>query len=169
MESWWQQVAEADAAQLAEGLDDGLAGRKDQRVLDERRIRIGILERHGEFGRDDGADEDRLPGTHGQRQDVAGVIERQGLAEAFEFVLADEVVIGPDSVNQAFVADVQRDVLVRVQSEGAEPIGNAGNQAGVELVNARRVPSTRRRYQYVSSARICGSRRYRGEPSSLRA
>ncbi len=68
--------------QLAQAFDDGLAGGEDQRIFHE--AVIGILLRHGELGRKDRADQDRLARAHGQRQDVAGVIQGQCLAHGFQ-------------------------------------------------------------------------------------
>src|SRR5690606_497364 len=76
VEAWRQQVLVADAAQLAQALDDRLAWREDERVLHERILGVGILDGHRELGRHDRADQDRFPRPHGERQDVARVVER---------------------------------------------------------------------------------------------
>ncbi len=93
MEARRQDALVGDVGQFAQGTEDGLARREDQRVLDEGAV--GILLREREFGGDDAAHEDGLARAHGEREDVAGVVQRQRFAQAFERILTNESVVRP--------------------------------------------------------------------------
>jgi hypothetical protein len=109
------------AAPIAQGKDEG--------VLDKRTFTVGmVFEGHGELGSDDGADEHGLAGAHGQGEDGAGVIQGEGLVDAFELMVLNETTplanAYPEGV-QALVHDEVFDV-VPVQAEGGEEIGGLG-------------------------------------------
>ena len=100
--------------QLAEALEDRQARREDQRVLDEGAGAVGVvLQRQGELAGDDRADQHRLARAHGQRQDVAGVVERQRLVDALQPVALDEGRVVLELVPERRLALVQHEVLDR--------------------------------------------------------
>lgn len=95
-----QQPVVRHVGQLAQGTQDGFAGRENERVLHKRAF--GVFHGHGKFSGHDGAHQNGFARAHGQRQDVAGVVEREGFAQAFQRVLANESVVGLYTLQTTF-------------------------------------------------------------------
>jgi hypothetical protein len=76
------------------------SGREDKCVLHKRAFRI--LKRHRKLGRDDASHQDRFPRTHGEGEDVAGVIQRQRFAQAFELKFTYKSTVRTDFFQTAF-------------------------------------------------------------------
>jgi hypothetical protein len=106
-----------------------IARGEDEGVLDEGTFTIGmVFQGHGELGGDDGADEHSLAGAHGQGEDVARVIQGEGLVDAFELMVLNETTPLANAVPEGVEALVHDEVfdLVPVEAEGWQDIGGLG-------------------------------------------
>ena len=136
-ETRWQDPVERHRGDLAQRAHDREARSEDEGVLDEGAV--GIFERHCELGGDDGTDEGRFPRTHGKGENVAGVVEGDGFAEAVELVGGDECIVIADFCEEAFEGDVLDDVAdgIRSQAEGFAKV-RLGRIDGLVKVQHRR-------------------------------
>ena len=130
-----EQAVKRNIGELAQGAQDGFAGCEHQRVFNKRAI--GIFQRHGELGGDNGAHQDGLAGAHGQRQDVAGVVEREGFAQGFESVLAYEGVVGLEALQDGIQPVVRNHVhdLACGQTHGFASLFGLWEQRCVKVGN----------------------------------
>ena len=134
-----EQAVKRNVGQLAQGTQDGFAGREHQRVFNK--WAVGIFQCQGKFGGDDRAHQNGFSRAHGQRQDVAGVVESEGFAQGFQPVLAYKSVVGFDPLNDLFQAGVgnQLGQLLGVQSHGGAARAFDWEQRFVQRGDARRV------------------------------
>ena len=134
-----QQSLEGDVGQLAQRAQNSLAGREEQGVLHERAVRV--FERHGEFGGDDGAHEDGLARAHGQRQDIAGIVEREGFAQGLQPVFFNKRIVGFQASDDLVQTGVGNQFRQRfgVEAHGCPAFAFGRKERGVQVRDTRRV------------------------------
>ena len=116
-----QQLVVRHVGQFAQRAQDGFAGREDERVLHKRAF--GVFHGHGKFGGHDGAHQNGFARTHGQREDVAGVVQRQGFAQAFQMVVADKLVVFTHPLDQGAVVVLGFLEQLFIDAHGVESVG----------------------------------------------
>jgi hypothetical protein len=100
-----QDFLKWDVGELTQAFKDSQAGGKDEGILNEGAVVFGmVFKSHGEFGGNDGPDENGLASAHGQGEDVAGVVKRQGFVDGLELVTLNEFAAFADFLPQGIGA-----------------------------------------------------------------
>ncbi len=117
--------------------------------MDEEAVRVRLLQGQGKLGSDDGAHENGLARPHGQRQDIARVVQDESLPEGLHGITVNEGIVplhaGDNGSGTTAVSHHFQQVRVGEPQGGTVLLGILEKYR--ERSGIRGVPKTNRRYQ----------------------